>query len=122
MAYETMKAQAGARRIGSFVKVNEHGKSRLSSHYGDFAEFVRRIERETEAGYSVEQIVFDGNDAMDACKNVWSAIDSPLDPAGYARRVAELEGDGLTTGDAQGVAMAENMRRKSEIRVEDLPF
>jgi len=31
----------------------------------------------------------------------------PLDPPGYAARVRELEADGLTTSDAQGVADAE---------------
>lgn len=33
--------------------------------------------------------------------------DAPMDPPGYADRVAELEAEGLTTSDAQGVADAE---------------
>lgn len=32
------------------------------------------------------------------------AADAPLDPPGYAARVRELEREGLTTSDAQGVA------------------
>lgn len=34
----------------------------------------------------------------------------PLDPPGYAKRVAELEAEGMTTGDAQGVADMEYER------------
>lgn len=118
MAYETMKAQAGTRRIGSFVKMNESGKTKVFSHYADFAEFVRRIESTVAAGYQVEQAMFDKEDAIDALQNVLSAEDQPLDPVGYARRVAELEGDGLSTSDAQGKADVEF----SQIKVEDLPF
>lgn len=33
----------------------------------------------------------------------------PLDPPGYAARVAELEAEGLCTSDAQAVADAEYM-------------
>lgn len=34
-------------------------------------------------------------------------LEAPLDPPGYAARVAELEAEGLTTSDAQGVADVE---------------
>lgn len=37
--------------------------------------------------------------------------DAPLDPPGYAARVAALEAEGLTRSDAQGVADAEYMHR-----------
>jgi hypothetical protein len=33
--------------------------------------------------------------------------DMPLDPPGYAARVAELEAEGMTTSDAQSVADVE---------------
>jgi hypothetical protein len=33
--------------------------------------------------------------------------DAPLDPPGYAKRVQELEAEGLSTSDAQGVADVE---------------
>lgn len=33
--------------------------------------------------------------------------DAPLDPPGYSARVRELEAEGLTTSDAQGIAEAE---------------
>lgn len=39
------------------------------------------------------------------------AVRYPLDPPGYAARVRELEAEGLTTSDAQGVADAEYMQR-----------
>jgi hypothetical protein len=36
--------------------------------------------------------------------------DMPLDPPGYAKRVAELEAEGMTTSDAQGIADMEYER------------
>lgn len=38
--------------------------------------------------------------------------DMPLDPPGYAKRVAELEAEGMTTSDAQGVADYEHEHNK----------
>jgi hypothetical protein len=40
----------------------------------------------------------------------------PLDPPGYAKRVRELEAEGLTTSDAQGVADVEFSDRLSARR------
>ena len=37
----------------------------------------------------------------------------PLDPPGYAERVSELEREGMTTSDAQGVADAEFVLRNA---------
>jgi hypothetical protein len=39
--------------------------------------------------------------------------DAPNDPPGYAKRVRELEAEGLTTSDAQAVADAEFSKKES---------
>lgn len=45
------------------------------------------------------------------CRRCLDAALYPLDPYGYAQRVRTLEGEGLTTSDAQGVADVEFSRR-----------
>jgi len=48
-----------------------------------------------------------GSPGLKARRVAADLIRYPLDPPGYAERVRELEAEGLTTSDAQGVADAE---------------
>ncbi len=47
-------------------------------------------------------------------KEASPCVDACADPKGYSHRVWELEQEGLTTSDAQGVAEAEFMQKKDD--------
>ena len=73
-ALDVMQAQAGTRIIGSFVRMNEYGKTRNTSHYATFADFAERIKKELQ-DYGIEQPTFNGKPCMNELAAYFNCTD-----------------------------------------------